>query len=91
MVDQTGKVVGIVTSGLTRLVEELPQNVNFALKAAYVRTLLADLPDLGGYAGEWSVAPGESAADRVQGDREAIIGLSQALRATEAPLLSIWY
>lgn len=67
VVDQTGKVVGIVTSGLTRLVEELPQNVNFALKAAYVRTLLADLPDLGGYAGEWSVAPGESAADRVQG------------------------
>lgn len=32
-----------------------------------------------------------AAADRVQGDREAIIGLSQALRATEAPLLSIWY
>jgi S1-C subfamily serine protease len=66
VVDQTGKVVGIVTGGLTRIGEELPQNVNFALKAAYVRTLLADLPDLGGHAGEWSVAPGENAADRVQ-------------------------
>ncbi|HEX2561321.1 serine protease [Phenylobacterium sp.] len=66
VVDQSGKVVGIVTSGLTRMGEELPQNVNFALKAAYVRTLLADLPDLGGHAGEWSVEPGGNAADRVQ-------------------------
>ncbi|MFC3080117.1 S1C family serine protease [Phenylobacterium terrae] len=66
VVDQAGKVVGIVTSGLTGLGDELPQNVNFALKAAYVRTLMADLPDLGGHAGEWSVAPGQNAAAQVQ-------------------------
>jgi S1-C subfamily serine protease len=45
-----GRAVGIVLSRLERIAEnETAQNVNYALKIAYVRALLAELPDIGGY------------------------------------------
>src|SRR5258706_2372043 len=50
VIDADGHVVGIVISRLSTVGEdELAQNVNYALKASYVRSVLAELPDLGGY------------------------------------------
>jgi S1-C subfamily serine protease len=42
-----GEAVGIVVTGFPG--QSQLQNVNYAIKVAYVRSLLADLPDLGGY------------------------------------------
>ncbi len=45
-----GRVVGIVISRMERVGEdETAQNANYALKITYVRALLAELPDIGGY------------------------------------------
>ena len=47
-----GSVVGVVDTKLFKLDEagrEPPQNVNYAVKASYLRPLLDDLPDLGDY------------------------------------------
>ena len=50
-----GEVLGVVDSSLDKLPPEdnepgpAPQSVNYAVKASYVRPLLEDLPDLGGY------------------------------------------
>lgn len=46
-----GEVVGIADSSLGKIGDEaIAQNVNYAVKASYVRAMLEDLPDLGGYA-----------------------------------------
>jgi S1-C subfamily serine protease len=42
-----GEAVGVVVTGFPG--QSQLQNVNYAIKVAYVRSLLADLPDLGGY------------------------------------------
>ncbi|HEX7760306.1 MAG TPA: serine protease [Caulobacteraceae bacterium] len=45
-----GRAVGIVISRMERTGEdETAQNINYALKISYVRALLAELPDIGGY------------------------------------------
>jgi S1-C subfamily serine protease len=50
-----GSVVGVVDAKLRRLSDDPeskeapPENVNYAVKASYVRAMLEDLPDLGGY------------------------------------------
>jgi S1-C subfamily serine protease len=50
LIDEAGRVVGVVVSRLAAVSDdELAQNVNYALKAAYVRGLLAELPDIGGW------------------------------------------
>jgi S1-C subfamily serine protease len=47
VIDAEGKVVGIVISSLERLSDtQVAQNVNYALKIAYVRTLITQLPAL---------------------------------------------
>lgn len=45
--DDRGQAIGIVVSGFGA--ESGLQNVNYAIKIAYVRSLLAELPDIGGY------------------------------------------
>jgi S1-C subfamily serine protease len=50
-----GTVVGVVDSSLTKFGEkpdpdQTPELVNYAVKAAYLRPMLEDLPDLGNYA-----------------------------------------
>ncbi len=50
VIDRSGRVVAIVISKLTMTSKrEVAQNVNYALKIGYVRNLLAELPDVGGY------------------------------------------
>jgi S1-C subfamily serine protease len=49
-----GSVVGVVDAKLKSLGDDAgsspaPENVNYAVKASYVRAMLEDLPDLGGY------------------------------------------
>lgn len=44
-----GAVVGIADSTLSQSDGPPLQNVNFAVKASYVRAMLEDLPDLGNY------------------------------------------
>jgi len=48
-----GAVVGVIEAKLNRLDEEgsgpQPENVNYAMKASYLRPMLEDLPDLGNY------------------------------------------
>ena len=46
-----GEVVGVADSSIGKFEEDGPpaQNVNYAVKASYVRAMLEDLPDLGGY------------------------------------------
>lgn len=46
-----GEVVGVADSSIGRFDEDGPpaQNVNYAVKASYVRAMLEDLPDVGGY------------------------------------------
>lgn len=47
VIDRSGRAVGIVISKLNMAGEdEVAQNVNFALKIAYVRNLLAELPTI---------------------------------------------
>ena len=44
-----GAVVGVVDRAQTRFEDSPAQNVNYAVKASYVRAMLEDLPDLGNY------------------------------------------
>jgi S1-C subfamily serine protease len=47
-----GAVVGVVDSKINRLDEEdkeRPENINYAVKASYLRPMLEDLPDLGNH------------------------------------------
>jgi S1-C subfamily serine protease len=70
-----GSVVGVVDTKLFKLDEEgrePPQNVNYAVKASYLRPLLDDLPDLGEYE---PVKPGASQEETVAAVREAVFML----------------
>ena len=47
-----GAVVGVVDSKINKLDEddkEVPQNINYAVKASYLRPMFEDLPDLGNH------------------------------------------
>ena len=68
MLNRAGQVVGIVVTKMNLLSEdELAQNVNYALKAGYVRNMLLELPDAGGHGGEWTLSPGQNPAELLQG------------------------
>ena len=73
-----GRAVGIVISKLSRTSsDEVAQNVNYALKISYVRGLLAELPDVGGW--RLPAPAGKSRADLVaalQGGVFLIIAVS---------------
>jgi hypothetical protein len=73
-----GRAVGIVISKLSRTSDdEVAQNVNYALKISYVRGLLAELPDIGGW--RLPAPAGKSRADLVaalQGGVFLIIAVS---------------
>ncbi len=43
------EVVGVADSAIEKFDDAPAQNVNYAVKASYVRAMLEDLPDLGGY------------------------------------------
>jgi S1-C subfamily serine protease len=48
VIDSQGRAVGIVISKMTKAGDdEVAQNVNYALKIGYVRSLMAELPTLG--------------------------------------------
>ena len=73
-----GTVLGIVRSRVTNLDPDAPsggetklvaENVNYAVKSAYVRPLLEDLPDLGNYA-PIKPAPGRDAM--IEAARKAV-------------------
>lgn len=49
LLDEHGQAVGVVVSRKNGDADSPLQNVNYALKIAYVRSLLSELPDLGGY------------------------------------------
>jgi S1-C subfamily serine protease len=70
-----GSVVGVVDSKLQKLDEageEAPQNVNYAVKASYLRPLLDDLPDLGDYE---PIKAGASQEQTIAAAREAVFML----------------
>ncbi|MFC3080118.1 S1C family serine protease [Phenylobacterium terrae] len=68
VINRAGQVVGIVVTKMDLLAEDEPaQNVNYALKAGYVRNMLVELPDVGGHGGEWALVPGQNAAELLQG------------------------
>jgi S1-C subfamily serine protease len=76
-----GSVVGVVDTKLFKLDEEgrePPQNVNYAVKAAYLRPMLDDLPDLGDYE---PVKAGASQEQTVAAVREAVFMLLVAQEA----------
>ncbi len=50
LINASGRAVGIIDSKISTIAsDEVAQNVNFAVKIAYVRNLLENLPDIGGY------------------------------------------
>jgi S1-C subfamily serine protease len=49
IIDWEGEVVGVARSTIGAIGDEPAQNVNYAVKASYVRAMLEDLPDLGSY------------------------------------------
>jgi len=70
-----GSVLGVVDIKLLKLDEkgdEPPQNVNYAVKASYLRPLLDDLPDLGDYE---PVKAADSQEQTVAAVREAVFML----------------
>jgi S1-C subfamily serine protease len=70
-----GAVIGVVDSKLLKLDEEgqePAENVNYAVKASYLRPLLDDLPDLGGYE---PVKVGTGQEQTVAAAREAVFML----------------
>ena len=67
-----GAVVGIADSTLSQADGPPLQNVNFAVKASYVRAMLEDLPDLGGYV---LVKPAADRAAMVAAARKAVFML----------------
>lgn len=50
VIEWDGSVVGVADSSIEKFEDANAQNVNYAVKASYVRAMLEDLPDLGGYA-----------------------------------------
>ncbi len=44
-----GEVVGVADASIQKFDDAPSQNVNYAVKVSYVRAMLEDLPDLGGY------------------------------------------
>ena len=44
-----GAVIGVADASINRFADAPSQNVNYAVKASYVRAMLEDLPDLGNY------------------------------------------
>jgi S1-C subfamily serine protease len=70
-----GSVVGVVDTKLFKLDEEgrePPQNVNYAVKASYLRPMLDDLPDLGDYE---PIKVGTSQEQTIAAAREAVFML----------------
>jgi S1-C subfamily serine protease len=71
-----GTVLGVVEAKLTRFDEEAkgpaPENVNYAVKSAYVRPMLDDLPDLGNYV---AVRPAANPDALVAAARKAVFML----------------
>lgn len=49
LLDEQGRAVGVVIARMDSNGDALLQNVNYAVKIAYVRSLLSELPDIGGY------------------------------------------
>ena len=50
VVDNSGHVIGIILARLSETADKVTlKNVNYALKADYIRAILGSLPDLGGY------------------------------------------
>lgn len=72
-----GAAVGVVSAKLTRFSDERdalkPENVNYAVKIAYVRPLLEDLPDLQNYTP--IKVPATSTEDLIALAREAVFML----------------
>ena len=69
IIDWDGAVVGVADEVTTEFHDAPAQNVNFAVKTAYVRAMLEDLPDLGGYA---YAKPATSHEALVSAVREAV-------------------
>ena len=69
IIDWDGAVVGVADQVTTKFDDAPAQNVNFAVKSAYVRAMLEDLPDLGGYA---YVKPAASQEALVSAARAAV-------------------
>jgi S1-C subfamily serine protease len=67
-----GEVVGVADSSIQKFDDAQAQNVNYAVKASYVRAMLEDLPDLGGYV---LVKPAASHDDMVTAARKAVFML----------------
>jgi S1-C subfamily serine protease len=79
-----GRVIGVVTSTLNnKLLFEgqgvVPQNVNFAIKISYLRSMLALVPGSGCTSSE-SVAPGQLSARDIQERFSSAIGLVEVGR-----------
>ena len=75
LVDENGNVIGLVAAKLSdavtaELTGSLPQNVNYALKSAYILPLLDSIPDLAGKLKEPNRA-GRLAQDEVTKQTEA--------------------
>jgi S1-C subfamily serine protease len=49
LLDDHGQAVGVIVTRFTGDADDPLQNVNYAVKVTYVRSLLSELPDLGGY------------------------------------------
>jgi len=49
IIDWDGEVIGVAKASIEQIGDSPAQNVNYAVKASYVRAMLEDLPDLGGY------------------------------------------
>jgi S1-C subfamily serine protease len=70
VMDSAGRTLGIVVSGLPMISTDQPaQNVNYALKIGYVRSLLADLPAIGAYR---PVRPATSIVGEVAAAKSAV-------------------
>ncbi len=70
IINWDGEVVGIADASLAKIDDDAPaQNVNYAVKASYVRAMLEELPDLGGYA---PIKPGANRDDLVLAARKAV-------------------
>jgi len=68
-----GSVFGVVDSKLMKFAEDgrspAPENVNYAVKASYLRPMLEDLPDLGNYV---PMKPGANGDELVEAARQAV-------------------
>jgi S1-C subfamily serine protease len=67
-----GEVVGVADASIQKFDDAPSQNVNYAVKVSYVRAVLEDLPDLGGYV---VVKPAASHDAMVTAARKAVFML----------------